>query len=120
MPNFTHHIFVCCNQRPQGHPRGSCDPSGAAELQQLFKRKLAEHGLAAGVRANKAGCLDQCEHGPTVVIYPEGIWYGGVRPADVDEIVGHLIAGCPLARLQLDEPCINTPACAHKPRPASS
>ena len=39
------------------------------------------------MRANAAGCLDQCELGPTVVIYPQAIWYGGVKPADVPRIL---------------------------------
>jgi len=85
MPKFERHIFVCGNVRPAGHPRGCCDPSGSAELQKRFKQKLAERGLKGKVRANQAGCLDQCEHGPNVVIYPEAVWYGGVTLADVDE-----------------------------------
>src|SRR5450755_3659032 len=76
MPRFEKHIFVCGNQRPAGHPRGSCDPLAEAKLQKLFKQKLAERGLKGRVRANQSGCLDQCEHGPNVVVYPEAIWYG--------------------------------------------
>ena len=45
------------------------------------------------VRANKAGCLDQCELGPTVVIYPHGIWYGGVQAEDVTRIIEETIIG---------------------------
>ncbi|HLH09093.1 MAG TPA: hypothetical protein VKW78_17785 [Terriglobales bacterium] len=115
MPKFTHHIFICCNQRPEGHPRGSCDSSGDAGLQKLFKKKLAEAGVHAKVRANKSGCLDQCEHGPTVVVYPEAAWYGFVHPDDVDEIVtSHIVNGRPVERLLLPETCINSAACPHK------
>src|SRR5262249_62242875 len=81
MPKFQKHIFVCCNQRPSTDPRGCCDPSGTAELQRAFKIKLAQRGLKGTVRANKSGCLDQCEHGPNVVIYPDAVWYGGVTRA---------------------------------------
>jgi (2Fe-2S) ferredoxin len=91
MPKFTHHIFVCCNQRPEGHPRGCCDPAGAEALRDCFKRELASRGLKTTVRANSAGCLDQCELGPTVVIYPQAIWYGKVTPADVARIVTQTI-----------------------------
>lgn len=67
------------------------------------------------VRANRSGCLDQCEHGPTVVVYPEGVWYGGVKPEDVVEIIeSHVVKGQPVDRLMLAEECINTDACAHK------
>jgi (2Fe-2S) ferredoxin len=118
MAKFHRHIFVCCNQREAGHPRGCCDPTGQGELQKQFKKKLAEHGVRGTVRANKSGCLDQCEHGPTVVVYPDAVWYGGVTEADLDEIVtSHIIGGKPVERLILAETCINATSCPHKPRP---
>ncbi len=115
MAKFEHHIFICVNQRPPENPRGCCDPEGLGQLQLLFKQELAARGLKGQVRANRAGCLDQCEHGPTVVVYPEGVWYGGVRPEDVVEIIeSHIINQTPVARLRLAEECVNTPCCAHK------
>jgi (2Fe-2S) ferredoxin len=91
MPKFTHHIFVCCNRREPGHSRGCCDPDGGEALRSAFKAEIKRRGLAAHVRANRAGCLDQCELGPTVVIYPQAIWYGKVAPADVPRIVEETI-----------------------------
>ena len=79
MAEFTHHLFVCCNQREPGHRRGCCDADGSSRLRGAFKAALSERGLKAVVRANSSGCLDQCELGPVVVIYPQAIWYGGVR-----------------------------------------
>jgi (2Fe-2S) ferredoxin len=115
MAKFEYHIFICTNQRPLENPRGSCDPEGHGTLQLLFKRELASRGLKASVRANKAGCLDQCEHGPTVVIYPEGVWYGRVKQEDVAEIVeSHLINHRHVTRLKLNDECINTESCEHK------
>lgn len=117
MAAFERHLFVCGNQRPAEHPRGCCDPAGGEALHKAFKTAVAEHGLNRRVRANRSGCLDQCEHGPTVVVYPDAVWYGGVTAADVDEIVtSHLVGGVPVARLQLADDCINTGTCAHKPR----
>jgi (2Fe-2S) ferredoxin len=114
---FERHLFVCTNQRPQGHPRGCCGADAGEALQKAFKKALAEHGLARRVRANKSGCLDQCEHGPTVVVYPDGVWYGGVREADVhDIVVQHLAGGAPVERLRLAETCVNTATCPHRPR----
>jgi (2Fe-2S) ferredoxin len=121
MPKFEKHIFICGNQRPPGHLRGCCDPAAKAELQKLFKQNLAERGLERRVRANQSGCLDQCEHGPNLVVYPEGVWYGGVTPGDVDEIIeSHILGGKPVERLMLRDSCINTPSCEHKPRPGST
>jgi (2Fe-2S) ferredoxin len=81
----------------------------------LFKQKLAVLGLKGKVRANQSGCLDQCEHGPNVVIYPEAIWYGRVTPEDVDEIIQcHIVGGKPVERLLIPDDCLNTRACAHR------
>ena len=72
-------------------------------MHKAFKRALAERGVTR-VRANKSGCLDQCEKGPSVVIYPENIWYGKVTEADVTEIVEqHIIGGTPVQRLLMPE-----------------
>jgi (2Fe-2S) ferredoxin len=122
MPKFERHIFVCCNQRPEGHPRGCCDPNAKGQLQLAFKQKLAVFGFKSRVRANKSGCLDQCEHGPTVVVYPDAVWYGRVTAADVDEIIeSHIIGGKPVERLQIAESCLNTPGCPHRmPKPRSA
>jgi len=110
MPKFEKHIFVCMNTREAGHPRGCCDPSGQGELQRLFKSKLAQQGISnSQVRANKCGCLDQCELGPTVVVYPEAVWYGRVRSEDVDEIIAaHIIGGQPVERLRIPDAILNT------------
>jgi (2Fe-2S) ferredoxin len=101
---FDKHLFICCNRREPGHARGCCDPAGSEALQKAFKKALAGRGINRRIRANKAGCLDQCEKGPTVVVYPEGIWYGRVTEADVNEIVEeHLIGGRPVERLIMPE-----------------
>lgn len=104
MSKFERHIFICTNQRLDGSPRGCCDPAGLGTLQLAFKKELAARGLKDRMRANKAGCLDQCEVGPTVVVYPEGVWYGHVTAADVAEIVeSHLLNGQPIERLRLTD-----------------
>ena len=97
---FRHHVFVCENRRDPSSPKGSCAPKGSEAVRQAFKDELVKRGLHGLVRANSAGCLDACALGPTVVVYPEGVWYGRVRPEDVPEIVErHLIGGEPVERL---------------------
>ena len=93
MPPFTSHIFICCNRREPGHSRGCCNPDGSDALRNRFKTELKKRGLGPLVRANMAGCLDQCELGPTVVIYPQGIWYGRVQPDDVPRILDETVIG---------------------------
>jgi len=109
MAKFERHIFICTNQRPDGNPRGCCNPSGEAELHRAFKDKLRERGIPGDkVRANKSGCLEQCEVGPTVVVYPDAVWYGGVTLADVDEIIdSHILGGKPVQRLIIPDSVLN-------------
>ncbi len=109
MPPFTCHFFVCCNQREPGHARGCCDPAGNQALKEALKTAMKKRGLGATVRVNEAGCLDQCEFGPTLVIYPQQIWYGNVKPEDVPRIVDEtLVAGRIIQELQIPDECLNT------------
>jgi (2Fe-2S) ferredoxin len=113
---FSHHVFICENQRPECDPRGSCCARGSEAVRQAFKEELHRRGLKGQVRANGAGCLDACAHGPSVVVYPEGVWYGGVRPEDVAEIVErHLLGGQPVERLRLRELEAGRPAAPGQP-----
>jgi len=101
---FRLHVFICENRRPEDDPRGSCGARGAAAVKDAFKAELHRRGLKGEVRANGAGCLDACALGPTVVVYPEGVWYGRVQASDVAEIVeAHLVGGQPVERLRLRE-----------------
>jgi len=98
---FEKHIFICINQRPPESPKGCCGDDGMA-VRIAFVQELAKRGLKNSVRANKAGCLDVCSFGPSVVIYPAGIWYKRVTPEDVPEIVETSIIGDgTVTRLQL-------------------
>ena len=100
MPPYRHHIFVCTNRRAPDDPRGDCGSKGGDEVQKRFKEELKRRGLKGDVRANKAGCLDTCKLGVSVVVYPEGIWYAHVTPDDVAEVVDeHLLQGRPVQRL---------------------
>jgi (2Fe-2S) ferredoxin len=118
VPEFKHHVFICTNERDESAPRPSCLPRGSKKLKSAFKDAIKDAGLKHLVRANESGCLDQCEHGPTVVVYPEAVWYGLVQLKDVEEIVTeHLIHGRPVERLRLPSTCLNNEHCPHKPVP---
>ena len=95
MKRFEKHLFICENKRPEGHPRGCCADKNSPAVRELFKNRIKQIGLNINVRANAAGCLDACEHGATIVIYPEQIWYGNVTIEDVEEILQERIQALP-------------------------
>jgi len=98
---YRKHVFVCLNEREEGHPRGCCLAKGAEELQGYMKAKARELGLK-DVRINKSGCLDRCELGPNMVIYPDGVWYRCTTTDDIDEVLqAHLVEGRRVDRLML-------------------
>lgn len=99
---YRKHVFCCVNERPPGHPRGCCKEKGSPALRDYMKARVKALGLK-DVRVNLSGCLDRCELGPTMVIYPEGVWYGYKSREDVDEIIRvHLIEGGRVWRLMLE------------------
>ena len=106
VPSFQRHVFVCINERPEDHPKGSCKHRGGADVRDELKKVLKARGLGKCVRANNSGCLDQCEQGVTVVVYPEQVWYGHVTVADIPELVDkHILGGEAVERLMLpDQP----------------
>ena len=102
-PYFARHVFVCGNRRPDGHPRGCCAEKGSEKLRDYMKARAKELGLK-GVRINAAGCLDRCEHGPSLVIYPEGRWYTVPDREAIDRILTEdLAAGRPVPDLMMPD-----------------
>ena len=103
MAFFEHHIFCCTNRREPGHSRGCCAEKNAEELRDYLKTKVKELGIAK-TRVNNAGCLDRCELGPCLVIYPEGIWYRYDNKQDIDEILSeHVQHGRVVSRPKLPD-----------------
>jgi (2Fe-2S) ferredoxin len=98
---YQSHVFVCKNERPDSHPRGCCLHRGSGELHAYMKERAREAGLN-NIRINQSGCLERCEMGPTMVIYPEGVWYTYRTKDDIDEIIQkHMIEGGRVERLML-------------------
>lgn len=102
MSYFKHHVFFCCNQREAGE--SCCNNHGAAAMQTYAKERVAALKLKGKgkVRINKAGCLDRCDDGPVIVVYPEAVWYTYVDQSDIDEIIDeHLVGGRVVERLKI-------------------
>ena len=110
-PFYECHVFVCTNVRPENHPRGSCARRGSVEMRDYMKDTAKKMGLG-GVRINASGCLDRCELGADMVIYPDGVWYRYETTEDIDEILTvHVKNGGRVHRLMLkpgdDPPKVN-------------
>ena len=114
MTPLQRHVFVCVNERETGSSKGCCKSKGGSAVRDAFKKQLARKKLLSVVRPNKAGCLDQCEHGVVVVVYPEQVWYGGVTVDDVPRILEETIVhGRILEDLLISEHCLNNKNCEH-------
>ena len=87
MPNYQKYIFICENMRDPSNPKGCCGLKGGSELKKQLKQRLAEKKLNKTYRAISCGCLDMCEYGAALAIFPKGIWYGGVEQTDLAEII---------------------------------
>jgi (2Fe-2S) ferredoxin len=101
-PYYEKHVFFCMNVREDG--RQSCGECGALSAQKHAKARIKEMGLNGHekIRINQAGCLDRCEEGPVMVVYPEGTWYTYVDNSDIDEIIdSHLVGGKVVERLKI-------------------
>ncbi len=87
MPPFEKHIFICTKERSADDPTGCCKAKGSEKIAAFFKEEINKRGLKGRIRANPSGCLDQCASGPTVVVYPEAIWYSVPTLEDAKEIL---------------------------------
>lgn len=102
MSHYKHHVFFCCNQRENG--ARCCADHGAQEVRDYAKQKIKSLKMSGPgkVRINQAGCLDRCDEGPVLVVYPEAVWYTYVDHEDIDEIISeHLQQGRIVERLKI-------------------
>lgn len=101
---FDIHIFICTNQR-SGTDRPSCGEEHGMILVTEFKKLVKDLNASLKIRSSRSGCLGVCDYGPTVAVYPDGVFYVGVKKEDVKEIIdSHIIGGRPVRRLMLNRP----------------
>ncbi|MDD3517471.1 MAG: (2Fe-2S) ferredoxin domain-containing protein [Chromatiales bacterium] len=101
MPKPQKHVFVCVQGRPPGHPRGSCaGERGSPAVMEEFLNQVQIRNLFDRVQVTNTGCLGPCFNGASVLVYPDGVMYGGVTREDVNAIIDeHLLGGTPVERL---------------------
>ncbi len=98
---YNPHIFMCLEENESEPGRGCCQDKGAMELFGHMRAYSKQNGVT-GIRINRASCLDRCELGPIMVVYPEGIWYAVRSKEDVEDIVRtHIIGGERVERLMV-------------------
>jgi (2Fe-2S) ferredoxin len=102
MEPFRHHVYACTQDKPGRKP--CCNARGGAATLDALRAELVRQGIADEIHVTACGSIGLCERGPNMIVYPEGVWYSGVKPEDVAEIVReHLIAGRRVARLESGE-----------------
>ena len=104
MPKPERFVFVCVNERPPGHPKGSCTLRGSQEVVAKFDEVLESKDLYGRIGLVRTRCLGPCFEGPIVDVFPDNVWYKEVTPRDVEEIVDeHLINNRPVERIRLKD-----------------
>jgi (2Fe-2S) ferredoxin len=97
-----HHIFVCTSCRPDGTQKGFCANKGAQALVGKFMEEIEDRELSGEVMLTNTGCFGVCDKGSIAVVYPEGIWYGGLDDDAVEAIMEeHIEGGTPVAEYQI-------------------
>ena len=93
MEKTKHHLFVCASFRTKGEPKGVCHKSTIGLLPYIDE-EILDRDL--DVLVTSTGCLKQCENGPVMVVYPEGLWFGRIEIEDaVDAVLDGLEEGRP-------------------------
>jgi len=86
MKSPQYHVFVCTSCRTNGVQKGFCHSKGSVDLIGKFMEEIEDRDLSSNVMISNTGCFGICDKGPVVVIYPEGTWYGKIKPEDVARI----------------------------------
>ena len=103
MGYYDKHVFFCTNQREDGSD--CCNNHGAQKARDYMKNRIKELDIDKqqnNIRINAAGCMNRCDKGPVIVVFPEGTWYTYTTEGDLDEIIEeHLRNGRVVERLKI-------------------
>jgi len=99
MQKPKYHLFLCNSFRVNGDPQGSCNRKGAPELLQYLQAEISDRGIDAIV--STTSCLNVCEKGPILVVYPNEWWYYEITEEKVDQILDALESGQAVSELLL-------------------
>lgn len=83
---YSRHVLICVGPRCGGE-------RGSVRIRQEFRKEFVRQQIGAAVKDTECLCFGLCTYGPNVIIYPEGVVYSGVKPADVAEIVRRHVKG---------------------------
>jgi (2Fe-2S) ferredoxin len=101
MSRHQHHVFVCVHRRDGHDPRGDCTDKGGEALVEQLQAEHRKRGWKGTVRINRSGCLGACRMGPTVVVYPEGLWYSPRSEAEVGAVCDAIERGEIVSELEI-------------------
>jgi (2Fe-2S) ferredoxin len=114
MPKRERYLWVCTNERAKGHPKGCCGSKGSKAISDALKAGLARRGIHRKFRVMQSSCMDLCWIGPTVAVSPDDVFYGRLKPSDVEEILDSLESGRPVERLMVPIELFDDPARAEE------
>ena len=87
MSKYDKHIFICINKRAHDSDnKKSCGDIGLLIRNEL-KKQITGLNSKIKIRVNKSGCLNECQLGPALVVYPNGDWYTKVSVDDIPKII---------------------------------
>lgn len=93
MVSPKYHIFVCTSCRTNGVQKGFCSTKDSPRLVEKFMEEIEDRDLSGDCMITNTGCFGICNRGPIAVVYPEGVWYGGLTEEAIEEIMENHIEG---------------------------
>jgi NADH:ubiquinone oxidoreductase subunit F (NADH-binding)/(2Fe-2S) ferredoxin/Pyruvate/2-oxoacid:ferredoxin oxidoreductase delta subunit len=82
-----------------------CVAGGAYKIKDALEKELKKHGLDKEITVVTTGCNGFCGQGPLMVVEPDKIFYGWLKPEDIPYLVEeHFLKGRPVKKLMFVPP----------------